>query len=196
MELRGVSTFFSTDWVDGWEGSRWVSRVARADLEAFEDVIRTAEDFLRIRLLSVPGGAEGVLPYSVIRVGGKVFLVGESVQDSYDPVSPYQTTFMLRVSDSLVTLLRPQETVAASGTVSSLTMVAQGQYHACVEYGSGVVDSTLPGNRTSVYSIKLPRDCPVKLDDEVLISPLTYTVNEVYMEGGLKVARVFRRTEG
>jgi len=193
MNLAAVVSFFARDRIDGWDttNSKWVDGIACGDLEAFEDVVRSGEGFMRTRLLSMAGDGKDLAGYAVLRIGGEtgpVFLKGHGTVDVEFADRTYQTTFQLRLSTAKLMRAAVVRTNSASGVPGTSVFQNDKEYYADVTHRGSENDRIMQGIAASQATIYLPADCPAALDDKLSQGADTYRIREVSPQSGLLVA--------
>jgi hypothetical protein len=192
MDLRQASTYFITDTIDGWNGTAWVPAVTKGDLLPFDRFIADRDYVGLGRNLLLDPEDTALDLYSVIRlVSGDIYLVGNQNFDIQNGV--YSRVISVYRTQHQATLLGFVKTYSASGVAGAITRGNLGAYHCSIERVTFGASKEFDHTRLTESLISLPRECPVKTDNELQVGTDFYNVLEVFDFQGFVRARATKK---
>lgn len=193
MGLGYAANYFARTPVYGWDGTKWVTDVARCALKPWDEFVSPMSFGYDRRMARFH--QEFMLPekYTAIRVAGTAYLVGSQVDDEIDN-EVYGSTRMLHKSSAMANLVEIVPAKAASGMAKGTREVVTGTWHCATERVSFQASPELREVKFSEVVVYLPRDCPAKSSSVLDIGPDRYEVNEVFPQTGLTYCRCLKLT--
>lgn len=192
MDLQQAATYFLNDPIDGWNGTTWVPEITKGDLLSFDRFIADRDYVGLGRNLLLDPADTSLDMYSVIRlVSGDIYLLGNHNYDIQNGV--YSRVVSIYRAQSVLTLLGYVKTLSASGVAGAVTRGNLGTYHGSIERVTFSSSREFDNTRATEVLVSLPRNCPVKTDNELQVGDDFYNVLEVFNFQGFVRARATKK---
>ena len=135
QKLKRAANYFAKTPLAGWNGTDWVSDVARITLLPSDRFISVHEFDTKGQYALTAVESTGLDDFSVVKIEstGQVFLVGLEVQDIQQ--DPYSKFYLLKRADKLAEIYQFTKTFAASGVAKGATRTLISNTFGFVKFG-------------------------------------------------------------
>lgn len=187
MKLSRAANYFARTPIDGWNGSAWISDVARGALQPHDRFVSDREFGLKKRYVLVNPETPVPSQYTALRIAGESYALGRVIKDVQ--VDPYSLVCLVISAPYQVQVITLTPTIYASGVAGAVTETVSGTYWADIGRLTFTSSREAPGVRFSEVVITLPANCSLTGENEIKVGGAQYNVEEVYNDSGFVCCR-------
>ncbi len=181
MRLSQAINHFSKDCLDGWNGTKWVEKIAYGSLLTYDRFISARNFGLKKRIFLTGSDVGQMDSFSTVRTAtGEVYLIESKNSDTDVCATNYANSYQLLRAQYQAEVIQLDTVASASGTPTDVTRTVMATHYCDLErISSRSASADVPDIAYSQIYIVLPGIANVSTDSELRVNGILYDIKEV-----------------